>query len=492
MADLDNLIQNVQDFFQKRYGTPTGSLGPGSLFLAFEKLGTIISSGDFKLPGGTDINPALVMQHGSGIVDFVAQLDPDGFVLPRGDLSPKITDEYDALLAGANYLSQASDDPGLGGFLALQGHAKRVFDEDQASMSAFWPVNFTPQDWFNDQDPGIWSNYSYSTGAGRQPTGPPPPSGPPPVVLGDWKWRVVTPDAAPNWRTVSTLQAVHPSEFAMVMPASAAASPAPASVAARPMPGVMMRMAPGIATAGTGGAADPSPRAWQQPSTSPQAPSAALQMTPILTRSAALSTFVSNLPAQPVSSSNFNLSFDYCVANVSRAWLSPTFLQAPRWYLLGEQSGSRGGGKYESKAYRFAFLPAALVVLKNLIISAQWSEEDRTYAQSAASLGPFALVDKSFEGESLKSPGMQIFAWLCQVMPALPPVADPALSTSTGASPSPTPAPPSTTTSSPAADEMKQCPRCGQTIAQGYIVKPMGPGFLLYSPACGFTKYRLA
>ena len=50
----------------------------------------------------------------------------------------------------------------------------------------------------------------------------------------------------------------------------------------------------------------------------------------------------------------------------------------------------------------------------------------------------------------------------------------------------------STTASSVVVDEMKQCPRCGQTIAQGYVVKPMGPGFMLYSPACGFLKYRLA
>lgn len=49
-----------------------------------------------------------------------------------------------------------------------------------------------------------------------------------------------------------------------------------------------------------------------------------------------------------------------------------------------------------------------------------------------------------------------------------------------------------TTASPTAVDEMKQCPRCGQTIAEGYVVKPMGPGFMLYSPACGFLKYRLA
>lgn len=42
-----------------------------------------------------------------------------------------------------------------------------------------------------------------------------------------------------------------------------------------------------------------------------------------------------------------------------------------------------------------------------------------------------------------------------------------------------------------AVDETKQCPRCGQTLANGYVVRPMGPGLLLYSPACGFLKYKL-
>lgn len=44
----------------------------------------------------------------------------------------------------------------------------------------------------------------------------------------------------------------------------------------------------------------------------------------------------------------------------------------------------------------------------------------------------------------------------------------------------------------PAVDETKQCPVCGQTLANGYVCMPVGPGLFLYSSACGFMKYRFA
>ena len=139
----------------------------------------------------------------------------------------------------------------------------------------------------------------------------------------------------------------------------------------------------------------------------------------------ALNTVVLNLPAQPVSSSNYVLSFDYCLVNLTRPWLSAPFLTAARWYIPGLKSGDCGGGRYESKAQPFAFLPAKFIVVKDLRISAQWSEEDRKYAQNSASLGPFNLTEKKFENDALTCPGMQVIAWLCQVMPVLPPVSDP-------------------------------------------------------------------
>src|SRR5690242_13190872 len=48
--------------------------------------------------------------------------------------------------------------------------------------------------------------------------------------------------------------------------------------------------------------------------------------------------------------------------------------------------------------------------------------------------------------------------------------------------PTPQPTPPQTTPPTPPSqtatvDETKQCPVCGQTLANGYVCRPVGPGF---------------
>jgi hypothetical protein len=41
-------------------------------------------------------------------------------------------------------------------------------------------------------------------------------------------------------------------------------------------------------------------------------------------------------------------------------------------------------------------------------------------------LGPFSLINSSFDKNELTAPGMQVIGWFCQVVPVLPPMADPA------------------------------------------------------------------
>ena len=59
----------------------------------------------------------------------------------------------------------------------------------------------------------------------------------------------------------------------------------------------------------------------------------------MMAKNMALNAVVLNLPAQPVSSSNYNLSFKYCLVNVTRPWVSAKFLTASRWYIPGLKSG---------------------------------------------------------------------------------------------------------------------------------------------------------
>jgi hypothetical protein len=433
MTDLNKLTQSVYDYFQKKYGVDTGSLGPGSLFLAFDKLATNLSVSDFKSsPGDKDINSAIALQHGSDLVNFVPQLDSEGFVAPRGDLSPSIDEQYSLLISAAQYPSQAGADNAAALFLELKGQALRKFDESKMNMNLtdFWPATFTPQFWFNDQDPTLWSTYSTATSA-ESGTPSPKPNVPPRVILGDWRWRVITPEAAPKLQVVRKLQAMPASQVvnSAAIRSLVPESP-PAATRAVLGPSAKMTMSPNQASlalkaqvskpAANVLSARPSLAANAAVLTKPQP----ARLSPLTAKNLALSNVVLNLPAQPVSSSNFELSFRYCLVTFARPWLSASFLNAANWYIPGLQSGDCGGGKYESSALPFAFLPAKFIVVKDLNITAKWSEEDRKYINNSASFGPF-WVETESNSNTLKHPGMQIIAWLCQVMPVLPPVSDP-------------------------------------------------------------------
>jgi hypothetical protein len=114
-------------------------------------------------------------------------------------------------------------------------------------------------------------------------------------------------------------------------------------------------------------------------------------------------------------------------------------------------------------------LPAKLLLVKELSIRAAWSEQDRTFAQNSASLGPFSLINSSFDKNELTAPGMQIIGWFCQVVPVLPPMADPAATGATATSGNGTSATSgtSTDTTSAAGATSTSGPGTGTTTATG-------------------------
>ena len=436
MNDLDNLKQNLYDYFQERYGGSTGSLGPGSQFLAFEKVPTFVAASDYKLnPGDTEFNAAVALQHGSRLVNFAVQIDPEGFIDPRGDLTPTVDGQYNLLLNAANPLAQSDGEAAL--FSQIKGQALQKFKDSEASMNLmdFWPAAFTPQFWFNDQDPGIWEHYAYAASQ----TTPPQPGTPPPVTLGEWRWRVITPEVATKWQSVAIAQALPAPVLVQsnfLDPQPLKVSPAAASPVASLEPQLSIKVEPSILLANL------SSQAAEVPTSAGTAPPAdtpvlqAAQLNVLNLKQAAFQEIILDLPEQPVSSSNFEISFDYCLVEVSRPWLSAEFLNMDNWYALGAQAGAYAGGSYAPSSLPFAYLPTKFIVVKDLSISAEWSEEDRASLQDAASLGPFSLMNKTIsEGSgTLSYPGMQIIAWFCQIMPVLPPGTDPAIMDSGGGS----------------------------------------------------------
>src|SRR5262245_32308602 len=128
---MQDLIENVRDYFQGLYGTNTSTLGPTDLFFAFEEAGQDILPSDFALTlADSSPNPAIVEEYVSHLVDFSVQLDTDGSVEGRGDLSPTVTGQYDQLLAGA----QPSPGADIAAFLALKGRARLLFDGSRRNL----------------------------------------------------------------------------------------------------------------------------------------------------------------------------------------------------------------------------------------------------------------------------------------------------------------------------------------------------------------------
>jgi hypothetical protein len=128
-----------------------------------------------------------------------------------------------------------------------------------------------------------------------------------------------------------------------------------------------------------------------------------------------------------ITSTGFALSFDYGFVQAERPWLSQSFINTLSWYVPGRRVGDISSGSALDSLALLPYLPIALVVIKNLKITANWSPQDAQLASGAQALGPFGLQQSTFDKVSLSSAGCQIIAWVCEPLPVLPPSSDPTL-----------------------------------------------------------------
>jgi hypothetical protein len=139
-------------------------------------------------------------------------------------------------------------------------------------------------------------------------------------------------------------------------------------------------------------------------------------------------TLLQHAPAKPVSSDKFSISFSYCMVKIQRPWYYEPFLFNKNWYIPSYKAGSFSTATADKNDGLFPAIPIALVVIKDLKITANWTDSDTQNAQNAMAFGPFSLAGSKFENNSLSCNGMQIIAWIFNVLPVLPANADPALS----------------------------------------------------------------
>jgi hypothetical protein len=459
-TDLEQLMQKFYDYFIDRYRKSGGSGADTSpAFLAFESIGTAITPDMFELGTGA-FSSQLALEQFSTLANILPVLDGTTITNP----SLKTADGlYELML----YSAKPSPGSDTAPFDHFRSKADQSFDTARMvnllpTGRPFHPAVATPPDWCAPENAGGWTSASF--GRSEQTTtsvdvGNPPPA-PPVAPLRPWNIRILAADLRPALES--------PVAVAQLMPTLRARKLDPDGIPQR------MVMKPrthafatakvaALATAGgqTGqnsqGDIAPLQALAEQParvSFAPQAVASRTMLAPLararidpdlmvqtdvtaarevmILRPEVLAAQTMTLNAaassREVTSSSISLSFEYCLVNVTRPWLSTGFLTLRNWYMEGFRDGELASGSGIG-GMPLEVIPVAALVVRKLSIRAAWSHEEQQSLQDTLSFGPFSLQGRSVDQVSgvITCPDMQIVAWICEPMPRLPPAADPAL-----------------------------------------------------------------
>lgn len=95
------------------------------------------------------------------------------------------------------------------------------------------------------------------------------------------------------------------------------------------------------------------------------------------------------------------------------------------WYMYGTKAGEYSNGSGLDNPGMFPLLPTSFIVIRDLKITANWSNDDRQNLGQATALGFFDIRDSTLNQNTLEVKGLQVLCWLSTVMPQLPPASSP-------------------------------------------------------------------
>lgn len=403
---LNSIFDPLNDFFLKKYG----SGGASPVMFRFDRFGSAISQEDFVDPadpaGG--YSAALARERLSDLVNRIPVDAGDGMHVTLTSASIDefyylrlLTRAAPFLAPGTPRSTGVSIVDGLNHLraLALQVWENATLTSLSGSPLPFRPTEAQPAAWYDPARQGGWASASFTIDAARPPSGggasPPPPERVEPLA---WK----------------------------VMPTEAQLQPVLQSKAAQAVsdhlrvPAGKLRVAAGL----RGLAAD------RAPAPDVGVLKSQLRSADKLRHNMVVLDAVNRIKVRelvekvatdaPVETDKVTISFEYCLVNLERKWLSTTFLYGHDWKVPGVE---RGALSRPAPQGTLSLLPIGLVLVRNLEIKANWSEEDRAKLVGAMSVGPFD-VSASLGTGSLSQPGIQVVGWLVQQLPELPPNPD--------------------------------------------------------------------
>lgn len=139
--------------------------------------------------------------------------------------------------------------------------------------------------------------------------------------------------------------------------------------------------------------------------------------------------------------SNLRISYSYTLVTIRRPWMMFNLLGTKGWNLgnLYKKGEISNGSKTNQDNSAMALMPTSFVAVKNVVISAKWSQSDWDLIKSKTSggggfgIGPFRISGSytgSKSNETFTSgladgkitvPGVQIIGFISQIVPYCPP-----------------------------------------------------------------------
>lgn len=137
---------------------------------------------------------------------------------------------------------------------------------------------------------------------------------------------------------------------------------------------------------------------------------------------------------------DLRISFGFQRVQIIRPWLQSMLLRMGSWSQPGQKRNAYSTGSSQDNTGTFPLLPVAMLVARDVEITAAWSRDDQALLRSSIAagdrlaLGPFVLsgsygagvreyrVASSLDERTVRVPGPQLIGWIGEVIPACPPL----------------------------------------------------------------------
>jgi hypothetical protein len=401
----------LSDFFLKKFSTAAGS----SVFFRFDKFGSVVSDEDFVDPTRPERGyvPAIATEKFSDLVNRIPVDQDDGVNILLSAASIDELYYYRLLNPSVPYLaagaSEQTKEAVMNAFNRTKADALKVWNnarlESAQGMDQFLPARATPANWYDRTKNDVWTRHSLTVSEPAPKPGPPPPIFR--LKLSDESVRSVLHLQGKEAVTSANLTKALTAAKTTVRPGLAVAATARPAVARD-------AVAPGIANlalAKNVTAATALSNATLHNQLMVQSRTLAIKDRVVMTQ------FVGKIaPTKPVVTNSISISFEYCKTDIHRPWYINAFVNDPSWYLPGVPKGQLGS----EDTGGMSLLPIGFVAIRNLAIHASWTQEDVASAKLSDGFGPFRVAFDNAK-QSLVHAGVQIFGWVLQKMPVVPP-----------------------------------------------------------------------